>query len=72
MLTRPRTRLVTVAGTAPAEFCAAGRIVCLASPPRDVQRGLAHVAPLIDAGRSHVVPKRHIHGSGSVSQLDGD
>lgn len=49
-------RLVTLVGSVPAELCAAGRIVCPATPPWDVQRGLAYVAPLIDAGtlRIHI------------------
>ena len=47
-------RLVTLVGTVPAEICAAGRIVCPATPPWDVQRGLAYVAPLIEAGTLRV------------------
>lgn len=43
-------RLVTLVGAVPAELCSTGRIVCPATPPWDVRRGLAYVAPLIEAG----------------------
>jgi NADPH:quinone reductase-like Zn-dependent oxidoreductase len=43
-------RLVTLAGTVPAETCAAGRIVCPATPPWDVRQGMQAVAPLIESG----------------------
>jgi NADPH:quinone reductase-like Zn-dependent oxidoreductase len=47
-------RLVSLAGAVPAETCAAGRIVCPTTPPWDVQRGLAYVAPLIAAGKLRI------------------
>jgi NADPH:quinone reductase-like Zn-dependent oxidoreductase len=49
-------RLVTLVGSVPAALCAPGRIVCPATPPWDVARGLAYVAPLIASGalRIHI------------------
>lgn len=47
-------RLVSMAGVVPASTCAAGRIVCPATPPWDVQRGLDFVAPLIESGALRV------------------
>lgn len=47
-------RLVTLVGTAPATVCGTGRIVCPATPPWDVRRGLDYVAPLIEAGALRV------------------
>jgi NADPH:quinone reductase-like Zn-dependent oxidoreductase len=47
-------RLVTLVGSVPAGICAAGRIVCPATPPWNVQRGLAAVAPLIESGALRV------------------
>jgi hypothetical protein len=43
-------RLVSMAGRISAETCAAGRIVCPATPPWNVQEGLQGVAPLIESG----------------------
>ncbi len=44
-------RLVTLVGGVAPELCADGRIRCPSTPPWDVQRGLAYVAPLIEAGK---------------------
>jgi NADPH:quinone reductase-like Zn-dependent oxidoreductase len=43
-------RLVTTAGTPPAEACGAGRITCPPVAAWDVAQGLAFVAPLIASG----------------------
>ena len=43
-------RLVSLAGRVSAETCAAGRIVCPATPPWNVREGLNGVAPLIESG----------------------
>jgi len=47
-------RLVTLVGSAPAQLCARGRIVCPATPPWEVKRGLEGVAPLIAAGKVRI------------------
>ncbi len=47
-------RLVTLVGSVPPKLCTSGRIACPATPAWDVQRGLAYVAPLIDAGALRV------------------
>jgi NADPH:quinone reductase-like Zn-dependent oxidoreductase len=47
-------RLVTLVGDVPAALCSSGRIACPAEAPWDVGRGLAYVAPLIQAGALRV------------------
>jgi NADPH:quinone reductase-like Zn-dependent oxidoreductase len=47
-------RLVTLVGSVPAEICGRGRIVCPATPPWEVKRGLEAVAPLIAAGKLRI------------------
>jgi NADPH:quinone reductase-like Zn-dependent oxidoreductase len=47
-------RLITLVGAVPAEVCARERIVCPATPPWDVKRGLEAVAPLIAAGKVRI------------------
>jgi NADPH:quinone reductase-like Zn-dependent oxidoreductase len=47
-------RLVTLVGSAPAQICGRGRIVCPATPPWEVKRGLEAVAPLIAAGKLRI------------------
>jgi NADPH:quinone reductase-like Zn-dependent oxidoreductase len=43
-------RLVSMAGVVPPATCAAGRIVCPATPPWNVKEALGGVAPLIESG----------------------
>lgn len=43
-------RLVSMAGVPPPAVCAAGRVVCPATPPWDVKDALEGVAPLIESG----------------------
>ena len=47
-------RLVTLVGSVPAQICGRGRVVCPATPPWEVKRGLEAVAPLIAAGKVRI------------------
>ena len=47
-------RLVTLVGSVPAQICSRGRIVCPATPPWEVKRGLEAIAPLIAAGKVRI------------------
>lgn len=47
-------RLVTLVGSVPSQICARGRVVCPATPPWEVKRGLEAVAPLIAAGKVRI------------------
>jgi NADPH:quinone reductase-like Zn-dependent oxidoreductase len=47
-------RLVMLVGSVPAATCERRRVVCPATPPWDVKRGLEAVAPLIAAGRLRI------------------
>jgi NADPH:quinone reductase-like Zn-dependent oxidoreductase len=47
-------RLVTLVGSVPAQICDRRRVVCPATPPWEVKRGLEAVAPLIAAGKVRI------------------
>lgn len=47
-------RLVTLVGSVPAQICDRRRVVCAATPPWEVKRGLEAVAPLIAAGKVRI------------------
>jgi NADPH:quinone reductase-like Zn-dependent oxidoreductase len=47
-------RLVTLVGAVPTQICARGRVLCPATPPWEVKRGLEGVAPLIAAGKVRI------------------
>jgi NADPH:quinone reductase-like Zn-dependent oxidoreductase len=47
-------RLVTLVGSVPAPICDRRRVVCPATPPWEVKRGLDAVAPLIAAGKLRI------------------
>ena len=47
---KPGGRLVTLGGARATQVCEAGKIVCPATPPWDVQAGLAMVLPLLESG----------------------
>lgn len=47
-------RLVSMAGAVAAETCAAGRIVCPATPPWNVKEALDALAPLIEANKLRI------------------
>ncbi|HCT59105.1 MAG TPA: hypothetical protein DGD08_18035 [Gemmatimonas aurantiaca] len=58
-------RLVSSAGSVPAETCRAAGILCPSRAPWDVPRGLAYVAPLIEAGQLQV----HIDSVYTLDQI---